>query len=605
MKQITRYILALAAVLLFTSEVMANNTATIIKQINGAAAGATNPGEVVYKNGTIIVTPSADYYLTMADLTVVKTIDGQNAEARRRAPGINNTVVVTASDPGADPSGVTTYTFTVTDTKYDYEITANFHPRTSVEGATVTVAGTCTYNGSPQKPDVTVVVGGVTLTKGTDYDVYYADSINAGTGKITIVGTRTYKGTKTGIQYTINEAAMVVTSSGYNGPYDTKPHGITVTAPDDATVRYGTTAGNYNLNASPTYTEGGTYTVFYQVTKPNYATVTGSATVTIASIDPVVVYKKYVFTAKIGKPFETPELTVEPAGLPITYSTSDPEVATVDAQTGEVTLVSPGKAYIYANFAGNANYNAVSDYYVLTVLQRDIDPIDEDVTITWRDEDFFFINDEGNREEIKLINVVIYDVLFTLDISGDPSESDGYDETDHSVVLNHSVSNDLINYIVTHGGEPGTDKYAEQYTGMTFKVPAGTGYVIIECKTDGEHVMMIKIGNLAPIGFNHTDIQKDSVFYECATPTWVHVYNGGEVRSSNARVKSVHRSKKTVGQVRVYSVTRRSQKATGIEMINSDAFDETERWYDLQGNRINRPTKKGIYIQRGQKVVVR
>ena len=199
MKQITRYILALAAVLLFTSEVMANNTATIIKQINGAAAGATNPGEVVYKNGTITVTPSADYYLTMADLTVVKTIDGQNAEARRRAPGINNTVVVTASDPGADPSGVTTYTFTVTDTKYDYEITANFHPRTSVEGATVTVAGTCTYNGSPQKPDVTVVVGGVTLTKGTDYDVYYADSINAGTGKITIVGTRTYKGTKTGI----------------------------------------------------------------------------------------------------------------------------------------------------------------------------------------------------------------------------------------------------------------------------------------------------------------------------------------------------------------------------------------------------------------------
>ena len=357
----------------------------------------------------------------------------------------------------------------------------------------------------------------------------------------------------------------------------------------------------------PTGTNAGNYGVWYKVVgNTGYNDVAPvKLTVTIAKATVTVAYLPFDYKAKVGESFDEPSLTVSPEDINITYRSSDPEIATVDAQTGEVTLVAPGKVYIYAEFAGDENFNAASDYYVLTVLQRDIEPIDEDVTITWKDEDFFFINDEGNREEIKLINVVIYDVLFTLDISGDPSESDGYDETDHSVVLNHSVSNDLMNYIVTHGGDPGTDKYAEQYTGMTFKVPAGKGYVIIECKTDGEHVMMIKIGNLAPIGFNHTDIQKDSVFYECAEPTWVHVYNGGEVRSSNARVKSVHRSKKTKGQVRVYSVTRRSQKATGIEQINFEDFDESDSWYDLQGNRINRPTKKGIYIQRGQKVVVR
>jgi len=201
MKQITRYFFTLAAVLLFTSEVMANNTATVIKQIDGAAAGTTDPGTVAYSNGTITVTPSYGYYLTAADLTVVKTIDSQHADARRRSPDINNTVSVTATDASADPSKVTTYTFSVTDTNYDYEITANFHSRTDISGATVTVsAGSYTYNGSAQKPDVTVVLGAATLTKGTDFDVYYADSINAGTGKITIVGTRTYMGTKTGTQ---------------------------------------------------------------------------------------------------------------------------------------------------------------------------------------------------------------------------------------------------------------------------------------------------------------------------------------------------------------------------------------------------------------------
>ena len=505
------------------------NTAIVVKQIDGSEDDTTDPGEVTCSNGTITVTPSAGYYLTLADLTVVKALNGENAESRGRAPGIDIPVVLTATNPSADPSGETTYTFTVTDPIYDYVITANFHSRTSVGDAVVTVVGgPYTYDGTAHKPDVTVVVGDVTLTKGTDYDVYYTDSINAGTGKITIVGTRTYNGMQTGIQYAINKAK--------------------------AKVQYGDKA----------------------------------------------------ITAKIGKSFTVPNVTLDPSNLPITYRSSDSDVATVDEQTGEVTLIAPGEVSIFAEFAGDTNYDAASDYYVLTVLQRDIEPIDEDVTITWRDEDFFFTNDEGELEEVKLINVVIFDVLFTLDISGDPSESDGYDETDHSVVLNHSVSNDLMNFIVTNGGDPGTDAYAEQYTGMTFKVPAGKGYVIIESKTDGEHVMMIKIGNLAPIGFNHTDIQKDNVFYECDKPTWVYVYNGGEVNGGNARM-SVPRAKKTKTHIKIYSITRSSssQSPNGIEFINSEDLNGSDVWYDLQGNKINRPTKKGIYIQQGQKVVVK
>lgn len=526
MKQITRYILAFAAIILFPTGAMANNTATVIKQINGAAAGATNPGEVVYNNGTITVTPSAGYYLTVADLTVVKTIDGQNAEARRRTPGIDNTVVVTASDPAADPSGVTTYTFTVTDTKYDYEITANFHNRTSIADATVTIlGGPYTYDGTAHKPDVTVVLGGVTLTKGTDYDVYYTDSINAGTGKITIVGTRTYNGMITGLQYTINKAK--------------------------------------------------------------------------ASVE----YKEYSFTAKIGEPFDPPYVTVNPQGLTLVYWSSDNNVATVDPQTGEVTLVAPGEVNIYAEFLGDENYKGDCDFYYLTVLQRDIDPIDEDVVITMEDDDFFYTNDEGEKEEIKLDNTVIYDILFTLDITGDPSESDGYDETEHCIVLNHPMTRSEIDHILSREYVPGTDMYVDEYTGLTFKVPAGRGYVIIDSSTDGEYQMMVKIGDLEPIAFNHVERAKDSVLYECTVPTWVYVYNGGKV--GNARVLSNHRAKKDKGHVKIFSITRSSSSGTGIEYINSEAVEETERWYDLQGNRINRPTKKGVYIMGDQKVIVR
>jgi hypothetical protein len=461
------------------------------------------------------------------------------------------------------------------------------------------------------------------LTNTGDGAVSYASSnttvanIDAATGEVTIVGpgSATITATVTdGANYsyatptatytlTVGTSDMNVSATGYTGTYDGQAHGITVTAPDGATVKYGETDGTYNLDASPTYTNAGTYTVYYQVTKPGYTTVTSRATVTISKAKATVKYERYEFTVKIGESFNAPYVTVDPQGLTLTYRSTDTEVATVNAQTGEVTLIAPGKVNIYAEFAGDENYEAASDYYILTVLQRDIEPIDEDVVYSMNDNDFITTNDEGNQEEVKLDNTVIYDILYTLDTSGDPSESDGYDETEQCVVLNHSMKDNDVNRIINKDIKPGTDEYADEYTGLTFLVPAGKGYVIIDSRTDGEYQMMVKIGELAPVAFNHPNREKDSVFYECSAPTWVYVYNGGKV--SNARMDANHRAKKTKGYVKIYSVTRSSSVGDGIERINMDALEASDRWYDLQGNRINRPMKKGIYILRGQRVIVK
>ena len=43
--------------------------------------------------------------------------------------------------------------------------------------------------------------------------------------------------------------------------------------------------------------------------------------------------------------------------------------------------------------------------------------------------------------------------------------------------------------------------------------------------------------------------------------------------------------------------------ATGIQNILTVDRDGTERWYDLNGRRIDQPTKKGIYINNGKKVI--
>ena len=43
--------------------------------------------------------------------------------------------------------------------------------------------------------------------------------------------------------------------------------------------------------------------------------------------------------------------------------------------------------------------------------------------------------------------------------------------------------------------------------------------------------------------------------------------------------------------------------ATGISRVATEAVDDT--WYNLSGQRISTPTKKGLYIKNGQKVIVK
>lgn len=61
-----------------------------------------------------------------------------------------------------------------------------------------------------------------------------------------------------------------------------------------------------------------------------------------------------------------PELT-NSHNLAVKYSSDDPDVAAIDATTGEITLVKAGKANITAEFEGNDEYEAAKVTYELTV----------------------------------------------------------------------------------------------------------------------------------------------------------------------------------------------------------------------------------------------
>ncbi|GEM_PF-1816813 len=163
----------------------------------------------------------------------------------------------------------------------------------SLEDCTVSPLSPVTYTGKAICPEPKVYYGSVLLKENTDYTVAYTDNISAGTATVIITGIGDYSGKKQ-LSFTIRKAILTgVNAKSYQGVFDEKAHGITLQTPAGTTVRYGTKSGEYSLTASPRYTLPGKYTVYYQVSRANYTTVTGSADVTIVQGTMPVVAEGY------------------------------------------------------------------------------------------------------------------------------------------------------------------------------------------------------------------------------------------------------------------------------------------------------------------------
>ena len=77
------------------------------------------------------------------------------------------------------------------------------------------------------------------------------------------------------------------------------------------------------------------------------------------------------YNATLGQTFTAPTVTADPAAAAseVTYSSSNPVVASVDENTGEVTLVSAGTTTITAEIKSSTNYKDANAYYVLEVAE--------------------------------------------------------------------------------------------------------------------------------------------------------------------------------------------------------------------------------------------
>ena len=172
----------------------------------------------------------------------------------------------------------------------------------------------------------------------------------------------------------ITNKALDVTVSGYEGDYDGNAHGITVSAPDGATVKYGTEEGSYTLDTCPSYTNAGTYTVYYEASKASYPSSTGSATVKINKIDAVITAAPKT-KGILNENGSEQELIDEGSvtGGTFYYAIGDDESSPDDAEyKAEIPKASDaGYYYIWYKVKGDVNHNDIAPSYIKTTLAEE------------------------------------------------------------------------------------------------------------------------------------------------------------------------------------------------------------------------------------------
>ena len=189
--------------------------------------------------------------------------------------------------------------------------------------------------------------------------------------KASLTGTDNYADADEVVKVEILNATFTVSATGYSGTYDGKQHSISVDA-GDAAVTYSTDGENYTAE-NPSFTDAGTYTVYYKAVKANHEDVLGSAEVKITKAAAKLELSAAGGSSRINRDPVTFTYTYDGDGK-VTVASSDENVATASVDTDKkvvtVTLKAVGTAKITVSAAEGDIFLAKDATYGLTVQKK-------------------------------------------------------------------------------------------------------------------------------------------------------------------------------------------------------------------------------------------
>ena len=474
-------------------------------------------------------------------------------------------------------AGEATITLTSTGKNFVAETqkTKNFtiSPKALTE-ATITLSETeYTYDGNAKNPSVTIKYGSegadgtsgttgsvTTLIEGTDYDVSYKkvvgeskediaanEIIPAGTYKAIATAKGNYKGIKEAT-FTITPAASTptVTITGWTyGQYNAETNAPKVTGyAGDGEITY-----EYKLQGEPeekfasTIPENaGNYTLRANIAATeNYAAATATTNFTISKANITPTITLEGWT--YGATANTPEVNGNTGNgtETITYKAEGAEEFSSEVPSEVGTYI------VKVTIAETTNYNGGEATSTFTITNRTIDP----------------------AEDIEFREGQSYASFYSAD------EDLALPEEGIAVFMITGIDgNTLTTQAVTY-------------------IPKGVPVLVMKSSGATQAIAPSEVSNNM-LHYATSDVTADGTTYI--------LYNGEYVRATGTipAGKCYLKLNKPSG-ARALAI---GNGTTGIDRLDNTIW-ATDNWFDLNGRRIEKPTKKGLYIKNGKKVVVK
>ena len=234
-------------------------------------------------------------------------------------------------------------------------------------------------------------------------------------------------------------------------------------------------------------------------------------------------------------------------------------------------------ATLYVPAGTKAKYEATEGWkeFKNIVEMVELDPIDGETTVS--------TDNLGNEN---LSDNIVNDIYYNVG-------AEGYDSSDKSVVISQTTNMGQIT-----DATPGSSEVKENFNGMILKVAAGKGTITVNVKTTGNAQLVVQVGSQTPMIASKTEQGDVVVSYNVAEDTYVYIY--AIIGSSAA---PAHRAA-PADAVKIYSI-KVTPGATGIDTVHSSQ-STVHSCYTLDSRKLQgQPTKKGVYIVNGRKVVVK
>ena len=609
-----------------------------VSYINNTNAGTATITITDKEGGNYNVSGNISFTINakiVSDPTVILSEDSYTYDGSAKEPTVtvkDGEIVIPADEytvSYVDNTNAGTATVTITDKEGGNYIVIGSTTFTinvkTVSDPTVTFnESSCIYDGTAKEPTLTVK-DGETIIPAEEYTISYSDNTNAGTATVTITdkeeGNYIVSGSTTFTIAPKTVSAPTISLSPSSYTYDGNAKEPTVIVKDGETIvpaeEYKVSYSNNTNAGTATVTitdkEGGNYSVSGSTTF-----IINSKTVSVPTIS--LSQNIYFFDGEVKIPtvrVNDGETVIPASEYTISYynntNAGTATVIIIDNEGGNYFVGGSTSFTIYAKTVNNPTI-------ILSTTSYICDGTAKEPTVTVMDDETVIPASEYTISYSNNTNVGTATVTITDKEGGNYIVSGSTTFTIHGMELPadelFSGSNLWAGYVAQEDLRPGTGLkvYAITKLGTTTAtasqidyMPQGVPVLLKRADTTVSSYEVTSGTGTAPTTnllrvFNADRNVSNREGFILFNDEFVLVNEG--VLPAGRVFLPANNLQLSRGMTR--SIVIDDDDATGIEGNWSAADDADEQWFDLQGRRLEqKPTKKGIYILNGRKVVVK